>query len=453
MKDEEYKTSIPSLSGEELRLLTTLNFSGHDIILQDPNLIARVLMETVSLKNLDLSRTMLTSDGATKLIGALRNISSLKVFNLNNNDIDDEASESIAAVISSNTLIESINLSHNRLSYVGEVVNINDNFSKSINLATALSKCVVLQELNVSHNFLGFTDVLTIAKIFRYHPTLETLDLSSNSISFSSACKFVVDVILSVNQKLVTLNVCGKNIRPRYIDDYLSPPKSENNSTTFALQTLSIQCSSLNLGNQTDLIKTTETCPIYSDDIASYHVDHVGGVFYNECHNFALVIPPDAVAQGDCVEIQGTANYFGPYMIPDGFYPISSCYWISANYVFKAPVYFIMNHYTKIRSVEDVRNLYVLHKCAKEPNVNGDMMMSVISDGVYFDNNIRYCVLATNHFCSYCQAKSVEHIPEYLTACYCTYDESYSESHIAEVSFCPSSSECRKVDIASCIIL
>ena len=70
--------------------------------------------------------------------------------------------------------------------------------------------------------------------------------------------------------------------------------------------------------------------------------------------------------------------------------------------------------------------------------------MSTITDGVYFDMEISYCVLATDHFCSYCQAKSVKHIPERLLACYCTY-ESPDGSLVAEVCFCPSNSECKKV--------
>ena len=83
----------------------------------------------------------------------------------------------------------------------------------------------------------------------------------------------------------------------------------------------SLQHSPLNI--QTNFIAVTEICPVFSNDIISYHVDHRGGAFYNQSHNFAIVIPPGAVAQGDCVEIQGTANYFGPYVIPDGFCPIS----------------------------------------------------------------------------------------------------------------------------------
>ena len=249
------------------------------------------------------------------------------------------------------------------------------------------------------------------------------------------------------------MNVCGRTIRPRFIEDYLSPPNSENNFNRFSLQTLYLlQHSSLCISDtQTNFIKVAETCPVSGSDVISYYVDHIGGVFYNQYHNFAIVIPPDAVLQRDCVEIQATASYFAPYIIPDGLHPISSNFWVSANYEFKAPVYLIMNHYAKIRSLEDVSNLHVLHKCTNV--VSDDLMMSKMDDGVYFDCEVGYCVLATNHFCTYCDVKADKHIPEYLLACYYTYDESTSDQHIAEVCFCPSNYNCKKVlseALASC---
>ena len=452
LKRERCTASINMLLEERLRLLTALNVSGYNITDQGVDMIAAVLLESISLTKLDLSNTMLSSVKATKINSALKNIKPLKVLNISNNDIDDGAADSIAAVVCSNSFIEEMNLSHNKMTCTG-VLNIANALSESIkvfdissnfiasddaaDLATALSKCPVLQELNISENLLRLTEILTIAQSFRLHPTLQSLDLSGNAISFSSAAEFIVDVILSVNQTLASLNVCSRNIRPRCID-YLSASGTNNNSAMFMLQNLySLQCSSL----ETNFIKVVETCPVSSKDIISYYADHLGGVFYNKHHNFAIVIPPSAVTQGDCVEIQGTANYCGPYTIPDGFYPISSYFWVSANYTFKAPVYLIMSHYAKIRNLEDVSSLHVLHKCAHDPNTT---LMSTITDGVYFDMEISYCVLATDHFCSYCQAKSVKHIPERLLACYCTY-ESPDGSLVAEVCFCPSNSECKKV--------
>ena len=460
-ESEKYKTSFNWVLVKRLKLLTTLSVSGCNITKQGADMMATVLLNTVSLTKLDLSNTMLNSTRANKVICALKNISSLKVLNINNNDIDDEAADGITAILCSNHLLEHVDLSHNKLSYTGVLnianslsenikkIDISSNFIASddvVDLAAALSKCPLLQELNISYNLLKLTGVLTIARFLRHHPTLKILDLSNNTVSFSSACEFIVDVILSVNKTLVNLNVCGRNIRPRYVEDYLSPPHSEDDTDNFTLQNLYLlKHSLLNVTNtEANVIKVTETCPISSTNIISYHVDHLGGVFYNRYNNFAVVIPPGAVSQGDCVEIQATANYSGPYIIPEGFYPISSYYWVSANYEFKAPVYFVMNHYAKITCLEDINKLHVLHKCARDPDAMNEGL-STIPDGVYFDKEIGYCVLATNHFCTYCGTKSDKGIPEYLTACYYTYDESSSGKYIAEVAFFPSNYNCKKV--------
>ena len=456
------KISIEKLLIGHLRLLTTLNVSGCNITDQGTNMMAAIFLETISLENLDLSNTLLNSDKVIKINNSLKIVSSLRNFNISNNDIDDRASDSTTAVILSNSLIEKINLSHNRMSYTGilnianalskqiKVFDISNNFIASDNttdLATAVSKCPVLRELNVSQNLLTLNNVLTIAQFFRNHPTLQALDLSGNTISFYSACEFIVDIILSVNQTLTHLNVCGRNIRPRYIEDYLSSPSSKGNSGGFIFQNLYLlQHSILHATNiQTKFIKVEETCSIFSKDIISYYVDYLGGAFYNQYHNFAIVVPAGAVTQGECVEIQAAANYFGPYIIPDGLYPISSCFWISANYKFKAPVYIIMSHYAKITNLKDISKLHILQNCTHHLNDMNKDLMNIIPDGVYFDNENGYCVLATEHFCTYCGAKSDKDIPEYLTACYYTFNEPSSGSLIAEVCFFPSTYSCRKV--------
>ena len=102
LKSEKCTTSITMLLVERLRLLTMLSLSGCNITDQGVDTIAAVLQETVSLTKLDLSNTMLNSIKATKINNVLKNIKSLKVLNMNNNDIDDGADDSITAVICSN---------------------------------------------------------------------------------------------------------------------------------------------------------------------------------------------------------------------------------------------------------------------------------------------------------------------------------------------------------------
>ena len=457
----KHETSIYVQLVQQLKLLTILNISGYKITDQGADMLAELLPQMISLEKLDISNATLNAAKANKINNALKSLSTLKTFNMSNNNINDKAANSVVAAINSNPLLERIYLSGAMLSSAGilqiavalsttesiKILDISNNFIASDNieeLATALSKCPILQELIISQNSLMFTGVVKIAWCFRNHPTLQTLDLSDNDVSFSSACEFIVDVILSVNKEILSLNVSGRDIRPRFIDDYLTPPDSEKALSRFSFQDLYLlQHSSLNTVDiQTKIIKVNEPCPIPGNGIIAYYVDHTGGVFYNQYHNLALVIPPGAVSQGECVEIQTTANSYGPYEIPDGFYPISSYCWLSADYTFHVQVYLIMSHYAKIRSLEDIDHLYVLQACAYD-SVNGGktFVMNTVPEGVCYDYEIGYCVLATNHFCSFCQAKNDTNIPEYLLVTFYTYED------VAEVCFCPSSSECRKVTI------
>ena len=456
-KKQEISTAMVVV--RQLRTLTMLNVSGCKISDKGAEMMAAILPKTVSLLKLDFSNTDLNEAQANTIYNALRNISSLKVLTLSNNNIYDAAVNSIAAVINSNNLLEKLNLSHNDLFSPGilqiavalsvtksiTILNISNNYIMSSDIediGMALTRCSALQVLNISKNFLKFTSVIKIAQCFRHHPTLKTLDLSSDIVDmFFSACEFIVDVMLSINQKLVNLNVCSRNIRPRSIDYFVSP-SNEKDADIFTLQNLNFlkYPSQSTFNSRSKFIKVTESCPISAKNIISYYVDHVGGVYYNWYHNFALVIPPKAVSQEDCVEIQVATSHYGPYEIPDGFYPISSFFWISANYKFEFPVYVIMSHYANIKSLKDIDNLYVLQANACDSVISGSkVVMKTIPDGVYFDYENCYCVLATDHFCSYCQAKNDTRIPEYLVASFCTYED------IAEVCFCPPINDCKMV--------
>ena len=120
--------------------------------------------------------------------------------------------------------------------------------NKGVELIVAvLAKTTSLANFDMSkanwtcrNNLLKFTSIVKVAEGLRGHQKLQNLNLSNNLTTFLSEAEFLVDVILSTNQSLVYLNVCGRNIRPRFTDDHLSPPSSTEMTTNyrFPLQTL-----------------------------------------------------------------------------------------------------------------------------------------------------------------------------------------------------------------------
>ena len=180
--------------------------------------------------------------------------------------------------------------------------------------------------------------------------------------------------------------------------------------------------------------------------VVYYYVYHTGGVLYDQEHDFAIVIPPGAVSQEDCVQIQATASRFSQCKLPDGYHPISSHFWFSACYTFKVPVFLIMNHYAKIRK-EDIDNLCVLHACDHDMSSEEELVMQIVSSGVYFDYETSYCVFTTNQFSSICLGKNNKCIPGKFFAFLYTNDT--DREYFAEVCFCPAIGDYREVIIPS----
>ena len=471
LSSKKHEANMAELISNQLALLTKLDVSGCNITDQGKEVITEILLGATSLIVLNFAYAKLNTTVAIKIFTALKKIDSLQILRLNNNSIDDEAADSIATVINNNHQLEKLNISCNKFSASGlpaviqslsvskniKVLDISSNFkdyssSDEIEyISTTLAKCLALQVLNISNNFLTFTNILKVAQAFKSHPNLKTLNMSNNIVSYFMECEFLIDMILSVNHLLVNVNVCGRNIRPRFNDDCLfCPLNCHERSNRFILQNLYFsrytllnkhtQVTSAGTQAQSDF---EEKVFVSSGDVVSYYVDHNGGTFCNQDHDFAIVIPPDAVSQGDCIQIQATASRFSQYKLPNGYDPISSYFWISAYYTFRIPVYVIMSHYAKIRSLEDINNLCVLHTCDHDVTSEEELVMEEVSSGVYFDHDISYCVFATDHFCSICLGKTNKSIPGKFLAS--LYTHNTINEQVAEVCFCLATCDCTEV--------
>ena len=460
---------------KQMKNSNKLDLSDCNITTTTLEMIAEKLSKGVSLEELSICNATLNQTVANTIFILLKDISSLITLKLSNNDINDAALNGIKAIISHNHLTE-LDVSCNKftadsivqivqaVSVVKQIkiLNISKNFRNNSSseavekLSSALANCYTLLELNISNNSLSFNNVLIIAQAVRNLSDLEIFNISNNITYYYLECEFLIDVILSVNQSLTNIDVCGRNIRPRFNGNCLfSPLNCIENSKRFVLQNLYfMQHIVMNKCDQmescvppTDLefIGIDEKCPFPDENIICYYVDHNGGTFYNEDHNFAIVIPPGAISQGKIVQIQFTASRFCPDALLNGcsgYYPVSSYLWVGAQYKFRVPVYLIMSHYAVIRYSEDIKSLYLLQSC-DHGLCSNETKTKLVSDGVYFDNEIEYCIVTTDHFCSFCLLKNKISIPERFSGFFYTYDT--DKKHIAEVCFCPATHECRKV--------
>ena len=425
-----------------------------------------------SIEGLDLSNCKLNTEGVTKVTKALQNTTSMKFLRMNNNEMcNHEVANFLPAALHKDLSITELNVSHNKLTLSGiteiinalskkdtiELLDISYNCiapNSTDDLAVALSTCTQLKVLNVSNNSLTFNCILKIAQKLRDHVNLRILNLSNNMKSFISEAEVLVDIIFSTNNSLTHLDIGGRSIRPRFNGDYLYPPPGcEENSCRFLLHNLYLS----EFVSMTDLIfentsvvtppyfiKATEECPIDAE-IISYYIDHNGGTFYNQDHDFVIVVPPGAVLQSDgTVEIQATAGYkcFKKYQFPDGYLPVSSIFWFSADYTFKIPVYLTMGHYASSTSLKD---LHFMQACVRDLTISedGKLVMKEVIDGVYIDKKIGYCLFITDHFCSVCLRKNNIKLPDHFSALFYSYDD--GDVFTADLCFIPLNSNCRKV--------
>ena len=159
---------------KNVKYLRKLNVSGNEITSKAADTIATFLSCNSILE--ELNSFMQTSD-AIKIFKHLRNTSRLKKLFVHNNMITNEGAENIATVLRQNTKLEEFDISYNNMQASGAIkiflcVECLLNLSK-VNIAYNLItdeavECIVdvlsvnskLKELNLSHNDINCTDAL-----------------------------------------------------------------------------------------------------------------------------------------------------------------------------------------------------------------------------------------------------------------------------------------------------
>ena len=183
--------------------LTTLNLRGNQLTEETSQALASIISSNTGLEELYLANNQLQL-GVIKLSTALKNISSIKVLDLNNNNIPEEVADELSAAISANTSLEKLWLSDNHLgSSTVMIVNalkdistlkeiwLDDNQNRSEELAPALTftitKSKLLERLLLSDNNLNDDGIIKIAHSLCKHSKLKCFNLRNNNITEEAA--------------------------------------------------------------------------------------------------------------------------------------------------------------------------------------------------------------------------------------------------------------------------
>ena len=194
-----------------------------------------------------------------------------------------------------------------------------------------------------------------------------------------------------------------------------------------------------------DIIENREEC-ILSDDchITSEMFNYDGGELLIKEHSVKITVPIGAIEEGYKVQIEAAASLFGPYVIPDGYYPISAYVWIGTCSKFiKKPLKVEIEH--DIVS-DEINSSELCILTASEKDICGEKagqkIFKMNKDTVKYQIQISdtTCTVLSDHFCSKCLAMIANQKPKPARIMMYHYlPENYQDKKDfqAEVSFCP----------------
>ena len=194
-----------------------------------------------------------------------------------------------------------------------------------------------------------------------------------------------------------------------------------------------------------------EECPLEDCQVISKILDYNGGELLIKEHAVKVTIPIGAIDEGYRVQIEAAASLFGPFIIPEGYHPISAYVWIGACYEFKKNVIVEIEHDIVVSEKTDISELHVLTAC-EEDIYNGEdsqMLYKMHEDTCeyHYELNKSTCTISTSHFCTKClsakgKAKKAKRIIMYQ---YLPEDYKSAYEFVTEVSLCYDLKFCKEV--------
>jgi len=190
-----------------------------------------------------------------------------------------------------------------------------------------------------------------------------------------------------------------------------------------------------------DIIENREKCLLSDCHITSKMFDYEGGELLIKEHSVKVTVPNEAIDRGYKVQIEAAASLFGPFKIPDGYYPISAYVWIGTCSKFiKKPLKVEIEH-DVVSDKINTSELCVLTASEKDicGEKAGQKIFQMKEDTVKYQFQIsdETCNVFSDHFCWSCLATKANKPKRIMMYHY--LPKNYQEKKVfqAEVSFCP----------------
>ena len=207
--------------------LKVLDLNNNNILEETADELSAAIRANDLLEKLYLSGNHLGSS-TVMIVNALKEISSLKVLNLNNNNIPEEAADELATAIRANNSLEELWLGGNRLGSSTvlivnalkeistlKVLDLNDNMNTRNELAPTvacvLTKNKFMQNLGLRNNGLNDDGVKIISESLCQHTKLIAMDFQKNNLTKESSES--LSLIISNNNKLAALSLSNNQLQ------------------------------------------------------------------------------------------------------------------------------------------------------------------------------------------------------------------------------------------------
>ena len=219
--------------------LTKLNISYNEINEQAANDIAQLLSQISKLEELDLSCNNLQVTKTVKLLNELQYLSSFIRLNISNNGLNDKAAHEIATFLSHNPQLKVLNLGYNNLQAVDAIV-----------ICNGMNNLLSLTKLNFSNNNISDEAANDIAVALSQNISLEELDLSYNNLGALGSLHIIRN--MEKMSDLIKLNICSIGIT-EIAADHIATVLNNNNK----LEELDLSHNNIKAAGATVIFKKT----------------------------------------------------------------------------------------------------------------------------------------------------------------------------------------------------
>ncbi|XP_065896352.1 protein NLRC5-like [Dysidea avara] len=222
---------------KNISTLRVFDISKNGISDEAADIIASALSHNNLLEELDLSCNSLQARSIRIIINGIKEVSTLKRFNVSNINVTDQVADIIASVLSHNFLLEELDLSNNKLQAIGTRVIMN-----------GIKNISTLKKFNVSNNHITDEAADDIAQILSHNTDLKELDLSCNGLQAPGSIKIIK--AMKNSSRLVQFNISHNNITEDAAD-YVAAVLSHNTK----LEKLNLSLNNLQVNGAVNIFK------------------------------------------------------------------------------------------------------------------------------------------------------------------------------------------------------